>query len=105
VKFGSEAWVLKKKDEQHLEAAQIKILRHLLETTELNKVKNQNIREKTGAQNIVNEIKQYQQKWLQHVQRINTNRIPKQPLHYRTKGRRNLGRPRRRWKDQLHLED
>jgi hypothetical protein len=25
----------------------------------------------TGAQNIVKEIKQYQQKWLQHVHRMN----------------------------------
>ena len=32
---------------------------------------------KTGAQNIVKEIKQYQKKWLQHVQRMDTNRIPK----------------------------
>ena len=31
---------------------------------------NQCIREKTGAQNIVQEIKQYQEKWLQHVQRF-----------------------------------
>jgi len=36
--------------------------------------------EKTGAQNIVQEIKQYQEKWLQHVQRMDTNRIPKQAL-------------------------
>jgi hypothetical protein len=27
--FGSEAWVLKKRDEQRLEAAQMKFLRHL----------------------------------------------------------------------------
>ena len=33
---------------------------------------------KTGKQNIVKEIKQYQEKWLQHVQRMDTNRIPKQ---------------------------
>jgi len=33
--------------------------------------------EKTGAQNIVKEIKQYQKKWLQDIQRIDTNRIPK----------------------------
>ena len=47
---------------------------------------------KTGAQNIVEEIKQYQKKWLRHVQRMDTNRIPKQALRYRPKGRRNIGR-------------
>ena len=79
LKFGSEVWVLKKREEQCLEAAQMKFLRHLLGITKLDKEKNQCIRgKKTGAQNIVKEIKQYQKKWLQHVQRMDTNRIPKQ---------------------------
>ena len=68
-------------------------------------IKNQCIRGKTGAQNIVKEIKQYQKKWLQHVQRMDTNRIPKQALQCRPKGRRNIGRPKKRWRDQLHFED
>jgi len=53
-----------------------------------------------GAQNIVKEIKQYQEKWPQ-----NRNGIPKQALQYQPKGRRNIGRPRKRWRNQLHLED
>jgi len=83
----------------------MKFLRHLLGITQLDKEKNQCIRQKTGAQNIVKEIKQYQKKWLQHVQRMDTNRLPKQALQYKPKVRRNIGRPRKRWKDQLHLED
>jgi len=51
LKFGIEAWVLKKREEQRLEAAQMKFLRHLLGITK--KEKNECIREKTGAQNIV----------------------------------------------------
>jgi len=65
LKFGSEAWVLKKREEKRIEAAQMKFLRHLLEITKLDKEKNQCIGQKTGAQNIVKEIKQYQKKWLQ----------------------------------------
>jgi hypothetical protein len=63
LKFGSEAWVLKKREEQRLvvEAAQMKFLRHLLGITKLDNEKNQCIREKTGARNIVKEIKQYQE--------------------------------------------
>ena len=34
---------------------------------------------------IVKEIKQYQEKWLQHIQRMGTNRIPKQALQYKPK--------------------
>jgi len=72
LKFGSEAWVLKKREEQRLEAAQMNFLRHLLGITKLDKEKNQCIRKKTRAGNIVKEIKQYQEKWLQHVQRMDT---------------------------------
>ena len=53
LKFGSEAWILKKREEQRLEAAQIKFFRHLLGITKLNKQKSQCIRQKTRAQNIV----------------------------------------------------
>ena len=57
-------------------------------------------------------------KWLQHVQmdtdrlpKVATtctedgHRLPKQALQYKPKGRRHIGRPRKRWRDQLHLED
>jgi len=60
LKFGSEAWVLKKREEQRLEAAQMKFLRHLLGITKLDKEKNQCIRVKTGAQKTVKETKQHQ---------------------------------------------
>ena len=49
LKFGSEAWVLKKREEQRLEAAQIKFLRHLVRITKLDKEKNQCITEKNGS--------------------------------------------------------
>ena len=80
-------------------------MRHLLGITKLDKGKDQCIRQKTTAPNIVKEIKQYQEKWLQHVQRMDTNRLPKQALQYKPQRRRNIGRPRKRWRDQLHLED
>jgi len=83
-KFGSKAWVLKKREEQRLEAAQMKFLRHLLGITKLDKEKT-NALGKKQEQSIVKEIKQYQAKWLQHIQRMDTNRIPKQALQYKPK--------------------
>ena len=49
LKFGSEALVLKKREEQRLEAAQMKFLRHLLGITKLDKEKNQCIRGKNRS--------------------------------------------------------
>ena len=62
MKFGSEAWVLRKREEQRLEAAQMKFLRHLLGIKSWIKKRINALGEKTGAQNIVKEIKQYQKK-------------------------------------------
>jgi len=57
LKFRSEAWVLKKREEKCLEPAKMKFLKLLLGITILYKEKDQCIRQKTGAQNIVQEIK------------------------------------------------
>jgi len=67
------------------EIFKMKFLRHILGLRKLDKERNSCIREKTGAENIVKEIKQYQEKWLQHIQRIDTNMIPKQALQYKPK--------------------
>jgi len=63
----------------------MKVLRHLLGITKLDKENTQSIRQKTGVQNIVKEVKQYQIKCLQHVQSMDTNRLPKQTLQYKPK--------------------
>ena len=47
-KFGNEVWLLRKREEQPLEAAQMKFLRHL-GITKLDKEKNQCIRGKNGS--------------------------------------------------------
>ena len=85
LKFGSESCVLKKREEQCLEAAEMKFLRHLLGIRRLDKEKNQCVRQKTGTQNIVKEIKLYQENWLHHVQRMDKTRLPKQALQYKPK--------------------
>jgi hypothetical protein len=46
LKFGSETWVLKKREKQRLEATQFKFFIQLLGITKLDKEKNQCIREK-----------------------------------------------------------
>ena len=68
----------------------MKFLRHLFGITKLDTEKNQCTGGKMGAQNTVKEIKQYQEKWLQHAQRMDINRLPKQALQYKPRGRRNV---------------
>jgi hypothetical protein len=62
LKFGSEAWVLKKKKEQRLEAAQMKFLRPFFRIIKLDKEKNQCIRGKDGSTEYSKENKKVQEK-------------------------------------------
>ena len=63
LKFGSEASLLKKRDEQRVETSQIKFLRHLLGITKLDLEKNQSTNW---------EIQQYHLKWLQNLEGMDT---------------------------------
>jgi hypothetical protein len=58
----------------------MKFLRQLLGITKFDRERNHSVREKLGAQNTVLEIIQYQRERLQHVERMDTDRIPKQAL-------------------------
>jgi len=48
--------------------------------------------EKSGSTEYSKGNKTVQEKWPQHVQRMDTNRIPKQALQYQPKRRRDTGR-------------
>jgi hypothetical protein len=43
-------------------------------------------------------IYQYRKNWKEHVDGMSSDRIPKMILKYQPKGKRNLGRPLKRWK-------
>jgi hypothetical protein len=62
LKFGSEAWVLKKRNKQRPEAPQIKFLTHLLGITKLDRERNQSVREELGVQNTLLDIKKNHRK-------------------------------------------
>jgi hypothetical protein len=101
--YGSEIWILDRRDTGKFEAAQMRVLRPLLGFTRLDHQRHADIREKLQDLNIVEEIQKYQQNWKYHLQHMDRNRLPKLAFCYQPRGRRDLGRPKRRWKDQEHL--
>lgn len=42
-------------------------------------------------------LQNYRQKWIEHVNRMGRSRLPKQILNYQARGKRRLGRPKKRW--------
>jgi hypothetical protein len=54
--------------------------------------------------NINREIEHYLQNWLQQLKRMDKNWTPKEALQNEPTGGRNIGRLRKRRKDQINLE-
>jgi hypothetical protein len=60
--YGSETWVMNKRDTQRLEAAQMRFLRPLLGYKRLDRQRNEDIRKTLKVTNIVKEIQQHQKR-------------------------------------------
>jgi hypothetical protein len=46
-------------------------------------------------------IQNYQRKWKEHMNRMNTGRIPKQISHYQPRGQISIRYPVKRWKENV----
>ena len=108
--YGSETWRHTENNKRRVEATEVDALRKSSRISRKDRIRNVTIcpsSERVVATfcGTVKEIKQYQKKWLEHVQRTDRSRLPRQALKYRPEGRRNVGRPKKRWRDQVHFED
>ena len=50
---------------------------------------------------VLDKVDEYRRNWLSHLQRMPQNRIPLKSYRYRPQGRRTIGRPKKRWREQL----
>jgi hypothetical protein len=73
----AKKWITNKRDAQKLETAQMRFLRPVLGLTILDRQRNPDIRNRLKANKIVEDIKLYQHKWLDHLERMDRSRLPK----------------------------
>ena len=71
--------------------------------TKWDHIRNDVIMKELQVQSVLDFIQQYQKNLNDHVIRMPRNRIPKALLHYRPVGKRDLGRPRKRWTENSAL--
>jgi hypothetical protein len=102
--YGSESWIINKRDDQKLGSAQTGILRPLLVVERLDHQRNPDIRNRLKVDNTAEDVKLYQNNWLDRLKRTDRSRLPRLTFQYQPRGRQEMGRPRRRWRDQAHLE-
>ncbi|XP_056635444.1 uncharacterized protein LOC130444373 [Diorhabda sublineata] len=93
--FGTEVREDTNKTKQMLRVAEMKTLRTIVGKTRRDTVRNTDVKEQCGIQDIVRWGRQRKRQWYNHVRRMDENRLPRiVPL-----GSRPPGRPPKRWKD------
>jgi len=105
VLYGCETWSLTLQEEKKL-----RVLRRIFGprrdkvTREWRKFHNEELNDFYSSPNIVRMIKSRRMKWAGHVARIGEESVVYRFLVGKPEGRRPLGRPRRRWADNIRTD-
>ena len=95
--YGSETWVTTTRDITRLEAAEMRFLRSVKGYTRLDKIRSEVIRKELEISGIQDVRSKHKQNWINHLERTDNTRLPKHALSCKPRGRRDRGRPRKRW--------
>jgi hypothetical protein len=77
----------------------MKYLRTVKGCTRLDQIRNEDIRNELGISPLREKIIEYSNKCKAHLQRMEHTRIPPQAYKYHRSGKRDIDRPRRRWRE------
>ena len=101
--YGSECWVISKKDEDILLRFERKILRRILGAVMENGAwrprHNHELYHLFGSPSVIQQIKIGRMRWAGHVQRMEEDRPARKIFAGMIDGRRKVGRPKLRWAD------
>ena len=107
VLYGCETWSLTLKEERRLSVCENRVLRRIFEprrddvTGEWRKLHNEEINDLHSPPNIVWAIKSRRMRWERHVACMEVKRGVCMILVRKSAGKGPLGRPRRRWEDNI----
>jgi hypothetical protein len=97
--YGSENWTLKARDARRITAAQVKYVRRTAGYTWTDHKTNTQTAKELKITPILDKLLEYERNWIQHVNRMPHNRLPRLMKHSSPTGRRNHGRPFKRLLD------
>jgi hypothetical protein len=109
VLYGCETWSLTLREERRLRFYGNRVLRRIFgpksnEDQSWRKLHNDELHNLYSSPHIVKVIKSRRMRWAEHVARMEKGRGVYRVLVARYEGKRLLGRPRRRWKDNIKLD-
>jgi hypothetical protein len=109
VLYGSETWSLTLREEHRLRVFENSVLRRIFgpkreEDGSWRKLHNGELHSLYSSPNIVRVIKSRRLRWVGHVSRMGEGRGVYRVLVGRPEGKSPLGRPRRRWEDNIKMD-
>ncbi|KAJ4441857.1 hypothetical protein ANN_11716, partial [Periplaneta americana] len=108
--YGCETWTLTLREEHRLRVFENKVLRKIFGakrdevTGEWRKLHNTELHALYSSADIIRNIKSRRLRWAGHVARMGESRNAYRVLVGRQEGKRPLGRPRRRWEDNIKMD-
>jgi len=110
VLYGCETWSLTLREERRLRVSENRVLKKVFGpkrdevTGEWRKLHNEELNDLYSLPNIVRVVKSRQMRWAGHVARMGEDRVVQRVLLGKPEGKRPLGRPRRRWEDNIKMD-
>ena len=111
VLYGCETWSLTLREERRLRVFENRVLRKLFGpnkrdevTGEWRKLHNEELNDLYSLPNIVRVVKSRRMRWAGHVARVGEVKGVHRVLVGKPEGKRPLGRPRRRWEDNIKMD-
>ena len=105
--YGSEIWTIKKADRKKIEAFELRCYRKILNIKWQDKIKNEDVIARISrasfhpTKNITSRINEAQLSWFGHVSRMKSHRNPNRIMLETVSGKNRIGRPRKRWEDDI----
>ncbi|KAK3518844.1 hypothetical protein QTP70_014989 [Hemibagrus guttatus] len=100
--YGLETVSLRKRQESELEVAELKMLRFSLGVTRLDRIRNEYIRGTAHVGRLGDKVREDRLRWFGLVQRRESEYIGRRMLDMELPGRRQRGRPKRRYMDGIN---
>ena len=94
--YGSATWTVKARDARRITAAEMKYMRRTAGCTWTDYKTSIQIAKELKITPILDKLLGYKRNWIQHVNRMPRNRLPRVMKHYSPTARRNRGRPLKR---------
>jgi hypothetical protein len=110
VLYECETWSLTLKEEHRLRVFENRVLRRIFGhkrdgvTDEWRRLHNEELNDLYSSPNVIRVIKSRRMRWTGHVARMGEGRGAYRILVGRPEGRRPIGKPRRRWEDNIKMD-